>query len=148
MTETTDAEAAEILWASSEQGNAAVEAALKKAQRLGWAVATTGIAADIAAVIYAAYLAAGWDAEPDGPDEESEPESSCGEHQWALLKAQDATPKFPFSSPHTAVLARCLECAQPEAWLLIGAWTLEDLQGTEAADKVAYHPSELSAASP
>lgn len=47
----------EALWASGEQGKAAVKAGYEKARQLGW---TTDMA-DIGAIVYAAYLAAGWD---------------------------------------------------------------------------------------
>lgn len=72
MTEITDAEVAEIQWASSEQGKAAVRAAWDKAQQLGLDVrppSTPAAAmAYISAVVYAAYLAAGWDGEPGGDE--------------------------------------------------------------------------------
>lgn len=64
MTEITDAEAAEILWASSEQGMAAVKAAWERAKQLGIAghpVVTGGRPidmADIGAIVYVAHLAA------------------------------------------------------------------------------------------
>lgn len=74
MTEITDAEVLEIQWASSEQGKAAVRAAWDKAQRLrlneGRYPTTM---ADVSAIVYAAYLAAGWDGEPDGEDEPESP---------------------------------------------------------------------------
>jgi len=57
MTEINDAQVAEILWASSEQGMAAVRAGWEKAQHLGLDLDM----ADVGAVVYAAYLAAGWD---------------------------------------------------------------------------------------
>lgn len=74
MTEITDAEAAEVLWASSEQGKAAVKAAREKARRLDhctqrtpasppWSGTSTDQVsldiADIGAIVYAAHLAAG-----------------------------------------------------------------------------------------
>jgi hypothetical protein len=72
MTDIADAEAAEVLWASSEQGKAAILAGCRKADDLGLP-GTRGRPpaviepADISAIVYAAYLAAGWDAEPGKP---------------------------------------------------------------------------------
>lgn len=68
MTDITDAEAAEVLWASSREGMAAVKAAWDRAKQLGIAghPVVTGRRpidmADIGAIVYAAYLAA-----PDEP---------------------------------------------------------------------------------
>jgi hypothetical protein len=132
VTDITDAEAAEVLWTSSEQGKAAVEAAWEKASQMGLRRSVTGSAAstvtmaDITAIVYAAYQAAGWDSEPDTAEEDDPVPPAC-EHDWAILKAQDSTPKFPFSAPHTAVLGRCKDCGQPETWLLVGTWTRDDL---------------------
>jgi hypothetical protein len=130
VTDITDAEAAEVLWASSEQGKAAVKAAWEQAGHLGIAnQPARGRSidmSDITAIVYAAYQAAGWDSEPDTA-EEDEPVPPACEHDWAILKAQDSTPKFPFSAPHTAVLGRCKDCGQPETWLLVGTWTRDDL---------------------
>lgn len=82
MTDITDAEAAEVLWASTEQGRAARLAACRKADELGLSRTAGRPAmvvepADISAIVYAAYLAAGWDAEPM---EEDEPPAH--DHQW------------------------------------------------------------------
>lgn len=66
MTQISDAEAAEVLWASSEEGKAAVRAGWERAKQIGIAghpVVTGGRPidmADIGAIVYAAYLAAGW----------------------------------------------------------------------------------------
>jgi hypothetical protein len=67
MTDITDAEAAEVLWASSEQGKAAVKAAWdrwKQIRRNAPDAALPGVIfvdqADIGAIVYAAYLAAGF----------------------------------------------------------------------------------------
>lgn len=64
-------ESAEVLWASSEQGQAAVKAAWERWERIrrdAPDAALPGIIfvdqADVRAIVYAAYLAAGWDAEP------------------------------------------------------------------------------------
>ena len=61
MSEISDEEAREILWASSEQGMAAVRAAWDKAQDLdrdySRYVTCRLTEADIAAVVYAAYQA-------------------------------------------------------------------------------------------
>ena len=66
MTEITDAEVAEIQWASSEQGTAAVRAAWGKARSLGLDKPSGHDLdmADVGAIVYAAYLAAGWDGAP------------------------------------------------------------------------------------
>ena len=119
MTEITDAEAAEVLWASSEQGKAAVEAAREKARQLlvGSKYNMPASMAEIGAILYAAYLAAGWDAEPAEDDEFTEnAEPTRCEHKWAVLKAQAVDPPgFVFGKPvpHTAALARCLDCGLP-----------------------------------
>jgi len=132
----TDAEAAEVAWASSDEGKAAVRAAWERAGDLGIAGPHEGMAdvhmSDIGAIAYAAHLAA--EAAGEDPEEEEAPPDACP-HQWAVLKAQDCTPWVAFGkpTPHTAVLARCLECAQPEAFLLIGAWTAEDLEAMAPA---------------
>jgi len=123
MTEITDAEAAEVLWASSEQGLAATRAAWEKRGSLGVDLDR----ADISAIVYAAYLAAGWDAEPM----EDEP-APAHDHQWAILGAQPHTPSVMFGKPvpHTIVLIRCTECGEPDSRMLPGEWALEDLQAT------------------
>lgn len=55
MTEITDAEVAEIQWASSEEGKAALRAAWDKTKRLGLGTRAVDMA-DIGAIVYAAYL--------------------------------------------------------------------------------------------
>lgn len=68
MTGITDDEAAEVLWASSEQGKAAVRAAWARWEQIrqGAPELTSGIQvlavdrADIGAVVYAAYQAGRW----------------------------------------------------------------------------------------
>ena len=114
MTEITDSEAAEVLWASSERGEAAVKRAWEKARRLDHCTQRTSASPpwsgtsidqvsldifDVRAIVYAAYLAAGWDAEPM----EDEP-APAHDHQWVILGAQ------------------------PDARMLPGEWTLETLQ--------------------
>ena len=54
MPEITDAEVAEIQWASSEQGKVAVRAAYEKARRLGVDMDL----AEAGAIVYAAHQAA------------------------------------------------------------------------------------------
>lgn len=132
MTEITDAEAAEERWASSEQGKAAVMAACHKADELGLSRAAGRAAvvvepADISAIVYAACLAAGWDAETMG----GEP-GPAHLHHWLILGVQ---PHIPFvvigkPVPHTIVLMRCSECGEPDTWMLAGEWTPEVLQAT------------------
>lgn len=51
MTEIADAEAAEVLWASSEQGKAAVREAYRKAGQLGLDLTM----ADVSAIVCAAH---------------------------------------------------------------------------------------------
>jgi hypothetical protein len=126
MTDITDAEAAEVLWASSEQGEAAVRAAYDRARSYG--VLMTGAhvtESDISGIVYAAYLAAGWDPEPM----EDEP-APAHDHQWTILAAQPHTPAVMFGKPvpHTIVLVRCTACSEPDSRMLPGEWTLEDLQ--------------------
>ena len=123
----TDDEAAEVLWASSEQGKAAVRAAHEKAAALGLVNEQDGLAwADIGAIVYAACLAAGWDAEPM---EDAGPAPACL-HSWAILAAQPHIPAVMFSKPvpHTIALIRCTACSEPDSRMLVGEWTLEDLQ--------------------
>jgi hypothetical protein len=65
MTEITDAEVAEIQWASSEQGMAAVKAACDLARSLGVLGTRAYLTeSDVSAIVYAAYLAAGWSGVP------------------------------------------------------------------------------------
>ena len=66
MTQISDEEAAEVLWASSEQGRAAIRAAWDRAQDLDldlrqWTSVRLRDEADVGSIVYAAYLAAGWD---------------------------------------------------------------------------------------
>ena len=60
MTHITDDEAAEILWASSDEGKAAVRAAWAKARALGLDKPSGHDLdmADVGAIVYAAFLAA------------------------------------------------------------------------------------------
>jgi hypothetical protein len=125
MTEITDAEAAEVLWASSEQGKAAVKAAWE------WAdlhhLDKWMDLADVSAIVYAAYLAAGWD---DEPAEDDEP-APAHDHHWVILGAQPHTPPAIFYSkpvPHTIVLIRCTECGEPDSRMVAGEWTLHELR--------------------
>jgi hypothetical protein len=62
-------EEGELRWAASQQGAAAIRAAWDRAQDLDrdlrqWATARLS-ESDVAEIVYAAYLAAGWDGEPD-----------------------------------------------------------------------------------
>jgi hypothetical protein len=121
MTEITDAEVAQIQWASSEQGKAAVRAAWEKAQQLGLDVrppSTPAAAmAYISAVVYAAYLAAGWDGEPGGQREHA--------HDWKVLKSEEVS--NPSSGPsafgwQTVALLRCAGCGDVASRILAGRW--------------------------
>jgi hypothetical protein len=56
MTEISDAEVAEIQWASSEEGKAALRAAWEKTKALGLGTRAVDMA-DIGAIIYAAHMA-------------------------------------------------------------------------------------------
>jgi hypothetical protein len=130
MTKITHAEAAEILWASSEQGEAAIKAACDQARSFG--VLMTGAhltESDVSGIVYAAYLAAGWDAEPmeDG-------DVPVHDHHWTVLGAQPHTPPVLFGKPipHTIVLIRCTACGEPNSRILPGEWTMEDLRGSPA----------------
>lgn len=123
MTEITDAQAAEVLWASSEQGKAAVKAAWE------WASSNLDVwpdMPDMTAIVYAAYLAAGWDAEP--MEEEA---ALAHDHQWAILGAQPHTPTVMFGKPvpHTIVLIQCERCGEPDSRMIAGEWTLREVQG-------------------
>lgn len=134
MTEITDAEAAEVLWASSEQGKAAVMAAWERWEKIRHNApdaALPGIImvdrADISAIVYAAYLAAGWDAEAM----EDEP-APVHLHCWEILGVQPHMPAVMFGKPipHTIVLMRCSECGEPDTRMLPGEWAKADLEGS------------------
>ena len=129
MTEITDAEVAEIQWASSEDGKAAVRSGWEKAKHLGLDKPSGHDLdmADVGAIIWAAHQAAEAMREP-GDDE---PESVGCAHSWTVLGAQEAPPLmnlFGKQLPRTAVLASCTHCGQPVSWLLDGVWTLADLR--------------------
>jgi hypothetical protein len=129
MTDVTDAEAAEVLWASSEQGKAAVQAGWKRAEAIGARVYLV----EVGAIVYAAYLAAGQDAEPmeDGEAAPAEDEPKPAHlHSWAVLSVQPHTPWMPFGKPipHTIALVRCSACGEPDARRLPGEWTAKDLE--------------------
>ena len=69
------------------------------------------------------------EAEPDEP--EGEPAHL---HHWVILGAQPHIPSVMFGKPvpHTIALVRCTECGMPDALLLAGEWTLDDLRSTGA----------------
>jgi hypothetical protein len=143
MTEITDAEAAEVLWASSEQGKSAVQAAWAKALDLNVAFVSTGKnMADVRAIVYAAYLAAGWDAEPMEDDEPAHL------HSWGILGAQPHTPFVVIGKPvpHTIVLIRCTECGEPDALMLVGEWTVDTPDGRFAVPRIFIACHGLKAA--
>src|ERR1019366_2277780 len=106
---------AEVLGASSEQGKAAHQAAWLKLRELGLVPSVD--ATQLGQIVYAAFLAAGWDAEPM----EDEP-APAHDHQWAILGAQPHTPITPF------VLIGCTECGEPDSRMLPGEWTLHELR--------------------
>ena len=124
MTEISDDEVAEIQWASSEQGKAAVRAAWEKAKRLGLDK-PSGRDLDMAgtgAIIYAAYLAAGWDAGVPAEDV----------HRWKVHGNQENISFNPtggasFGYRSTIVLMRCAACGDVKTVNLAGLWTLEEL---------------------
>lgn len=142
MTEITDAEATEVLWASSEQSKAAVTTAWETARRLDhctqrtpasppWSGTSTDQVsldiADVAATVYAAYLAAGWDAGPDEPREHV--------HDWKVRNSANGISFNPHGGPsvsaaQTVALLRCAGCGDVASRILAGRWTLEDLQAT------------------
>lgn len=136
MTEISDAELDEITWANSDQGQAAVRAAWEKTKEVAlrrWQdqkPVGAGIdidIADVSAIVYAAYLAAGWGAEPT-----EDAVHGC-QHSWTILDAQEVPPIMAFITkpiPRTAVLTRCTTCGEPTARVLDGTWTRE----TFAAD--------------
>ena len=125
MTEITDAMAAEVLWASSEQGKAAVRAAWDRAGRVDpeWTKGRLD-QAGISAVVYAAFLAAGWDAEPV----EAEP-APAHDHQWVILGVQPHIRNLDGTAvSYTVALIRCTECGEPDTRMLAGEWSLHELQ--------------------
>jgi hypothetical protein len=123
MTEITDAMAAEVLWASSEQGKAAVRAGWERAESIG----VRADLAEVGAVVYAAYLAAGWDGETEPGEDEPE---LAHLHSRVVLAVQPYTPWVVIGKPvpYTIVLMRCSACGEPETRTLLGTWTVEDLQ--------------------
>ena len=126
MTEITDAEVAEIQWASSEEGKAAHRAAWERAVQLKIPSTFTD-RADIGAIVWAAHQA---EQAARGPDED-EPEPAGCVHAWTVLGAQAAQPVPVFMGkpmPRTVVLASCGRCGQPVSWVLDGTWTLDDLR--------------------
>jgi urease accessory protein UreF len=129
MTEIADAEAAEVLWASSDQGKAAVRAALDRAWRVDpeWTKGRLD-PPDIAAIVYAAYLAAGWDAEPA----EDEPAHL---HSWVTAGVQQVGKSLEtllnLNPARTIALLRCSACGDVATRTLPGSWTMEDLRGVD-----------------
>lgn len=129
MTDISNEETAEVLWASSEQGIAAVKAAWEEACKLR---VTEGRypdkITDYAPIVYAAHLAAGWDSEAMEGDAEP-----AHLHAWTTLGVQPYIPWVVIGKPipHIRVLLRCSECGEPDTRTLPGEWTLEDLQATE-----------------
>jgi len=142
LTEISDLEAASALWAGGEPGKEAVRAAWDEARKLDhctqrtpasppWSGTSTDQVSleigDVSVIVYAAAIAAGWDAEP--MEDEAAP---AHDHRWAILGVQPHTPTVLFGKPvpHTIVLIRCTECGEPDARMLPGEWTLGDLQAT------------------
>jgi len=126
MTEITDAEAAEVLWASGEQGRAAFRGAWVKLHKMGLHQHVD--ATQLGQVLYAAHLAM----EQAGAELEDEP-VPAHLHHWAVLGAQPYTPFVMVGKPvpHTIALVRCLECGEPDSLILAGEWTLGDLARKE-----------------
>lgn len=130
MTEISDAEVAEVQWASSKEGKAAHRAAWERARELGLDKRlgeTPGMdRADVGAIVWAAHRAA--EAERAEADE---PEPAGCAHAWVVTGAQEVPPQLVMLGkpvPRTAVLAGCERCGQPVSWILDGAWTLDDLR--------------------
>lgn len=127
MTEITVTEAAEVLWAGSEQAKAALKAAWQKLREMGLHQFVD--ATQLGQIVYAAHLAGGWTGEPGEPEDEPSPVHL---HHWTILSAQPHTPFAVIGKPvpHTIALVRCTECGEPDSLMLAGEWTLEDLRAT------------------
>ena len=125
MTEITDAEAAEVLWASSEQGKAAHQAAWLKLRELGLVPSVD--ATQLGQIVYAAFLAAGWDGG-------TAPAEAVGHvHDWKVHGKQGDISVNPTGGPSfdlqtTVALMRCTECGEPDTRMLPGEWTLHELR--------------------
>jgi hypothetical protein len=126
MTEITDTEAAEVLWASSEQGKAAHQAAWLKLRELGLVPSVD--ATQLGQIVYAAFLADLRVAAECVEDDEPVP---AHDHHWSILGVQPHTPVAMFLAkpvPHTIALMRCTECGEPDTRMLPGEWTLHELR--------------------
>jgi hypothetical protein len=121
VTVITGAEAAEVLWAGSEQGKAAHQAAWLKLHAMG--LHQDVDATQLGQVVYAAHQAA----EQACAEPEDEP-LPAHLHHWAVLRAQSYTPFAMIGKPvpHTVVLTRCTQCGEPDSLMLAGEWTAED----------------------
>lgn len=136
MTEISDAEAREALWASSEAGRAAVAAACEKADDLGFP-RTGGQPAkvievrDIAAIAYAAHRAHEEVAELEAREEREERADERHVHRWRAKGVQEHRPLTLLGPPavNTAVLARCETCLELTVFLLPGTWSWQDVSG-------------------
>jgi hypothetical protein len=109
-------EEAEVLWASSEEGMAAVKAAWDRIRGRGYLEL-----ADVGAACWAAHLAA-LTARP--------PEPSVHDHVFTVAGVQAGPPFTPLAGPErpvTIVLLRCAVCALPSTATLDGVWTLAQL---------------------
>ena len=115
MTEISDAEVAEIQWASSDQGRVAVRAAHARAVAIGAKVDM----AEAGAIVYAACLAAGWNADGARLEPFRDVESFI---KW--LDANGVSTSVPFGS-------RGIDAAR----LMAGITTLVDVAARMAAQR-------------
>ena len=126
MTEITDAEAAEVLWASSEQGKAAHQAAWLKLRELGLVPSVD--ATQLGQIVYAAFLAAGWDGG-------TAPAEAVGHvHDWKVHGKQGDISVNPTGGPSfglqtTVALMRCAACGDLKTEILRGQWDVRYLTG-------------------
>ena len=111
------------------RGQGRGRAAWDKTKALGLGTRAVDMA-DVGAIVYAAYLAAGWDAEPGEPREHV--------HAWEVRNSADGISFNPTGGPsvgvtQTIVLLRCDGCGDVASRILTGRWTLEDLRDTPLA---------------
>lgn len=123
MTEISDEEAREALWASSEAGRAAVDAAWTAAGDRGLLHDDFPVdMADIAAVAYAAHRAHEAVADLEAR-EEQEPEHV---HAGPISAVSHGTGTD--GTPWTFALRRCRECGGSFTQRLEGSWTWAELE--------------------
>jgi hypothetical protein len=126
MTEITAGELAEIQWANSDAGKAAFKAAWGKLRSMGLTAHVD--ATQLGQIVYAAHLAD----DPGEPEAEPVPQAAAHVHDWLVLGTQSHIPFTPLGPPHTIALIRCRVCGEPDAVILVGEWSRDDLDWKDA----------------